>query len=106
MGSQSRGRTASRRNAPRPWGDSLRSALARYSDPQNGIESGQVLDTIANRVIGLALGGDFEAIKEIANRLDGKPAQAIEHAFDTGELTHDEWIRKLEELRKADAETK
>ena len=42
------------------------------------------LRVIANQLIEAAEGGDIAAIKEVADRLDGKPAQALEH---TGDLT-------------------
>lgn len=35
------------------------------------------LDDIAETLVALAVGGDMGAIKEIGDRMDGKPAQAI-----------------------------
>ena len=44
----------------------------------NDIPNGKtVLDQVASTQIGLALKGDTTAIKDIGDRLDGKPAQAI-----------------------------
>jgi hypothetical protein len=37
------------------------------------------LRAIARKLLERALEGDLQAIREIADRLDGKPAQAIEH---------------------------
>lgn len=35
------------------------------------------LRAVADKLVELAIGGDMQAIKEIGDRLDGKPAQAI-----------------------------
>lgn len=40
------------------------------------------LRAIADKLIENALGGDLQAIREVADRTDGKPAQAIERADD------------------------
>ncbi len=42
------------------------------------------LRAVADKLVELAIAGDMQAIKEIGDRLDGKPAQAIE-----GSLTHE-----------------
>ena len=56
------------------WEGALTRALARVSEGA-GVESG--LDKVADQVVSAALAGDKDAWQEIANRLDGKPAQAI-----------------------------
>ena len=58
------------------WEGALTKALARYSD--DAVKAGQALDSIALVVVKQALEGDREAIAEIANRLDGKPQQAVQ----------------------------
>lgn len=57
------------RRKEKPWRDALRLAL------NDG--DGQKLRKIAEKVVAAAEGGDMQAIKEIAERLDGKVAQAI-----------------------------
>ena len=69
----------------RRWQDALNKALARYEKPEKQISAGQALDKLAEQVVQKALDGHWDAIQEIGNRLDGKPAQAIEH---TGDLLH------------------
>jgi hypothetical protein len=59
------------------WQDALVKALARYANAEAQIEAGQALDKIAEQVVIKAIAGDKDAITEIGNRLDGKPAQAI-----------------------------
>lgn len=61
----------------RRWQDALNKALARFTDPEKRIEAGGALDAIAEKVVRLAIDGDWDSIIEIGNRLDGKPAQAI-----------------------------
>ena len=69
------------------WENALRRAIEKHS-------SGMALAKIAEKVVDDALLGDWRAIEEIANRMDGKPAQAIEHSGDiehrhVSELTED-----------------
>ena len=55
--------------------DALHQALVRYKN--NSIKKKTVLSHIAKLLIDKALKGEMPAIKEIADRLDGKPTQAI-----------------------------
>lgn len=59
------------------WEGALRRALAQYESAEANISKGQALSKIAEQVVLKALAGNVDAINEIANRLDGKPAQAI-----------------------------
>lgn len=56
------------------WENALTRALARVAEGQ-GFEAG--LDRVADQVVAAALNGDKDAWTEVANRLDGKPAQAV-----------------------------
>ena len=60
------------------WSDQLRWALANYTNAESGIARGQALRAIAEKVVEQAVGGEWKAIEEIGNRLDGKPAQTID----------------------------
>ena len=63
------------------WRDALERALARQvKDGDKTIEKG--LDPIADKVVKAAVNGEKDAWQEIANRLDGKHAQAITLAGD------------------------
>jgi hypothetical protein len=64
------------------WSDALRRAVHRESA---GKGSPKWLDVIANRCVEAAAEGELAAMKEIGDRLDGKPAQAIAGAGDDGE---------------------
>ena len=55
--------------------DALYMALIRYKSKT--IKRKKALHHIAEALIDKAIDGDMPAIKEIADRLDGKPAQAI-----------------------------
>ncbi len=59
----------------REWKDVLKYTLDNFEG--SAIERGKVLRGIATRLIEKALDGDMQAIKEIGDRLDGKPTQAI-----------------------------
>ena len=59
------------------WSDAMRRAVSRESA---GKGSPKWLHVIADRVVQLAAEGDMTAVKEIGDRLDGKPAQV--HAGD------------------------
>jgi hypothetical protein len=59
------------------WEGALRAALAQYENAEAGIKPGEALRKIAEVVVGKALVGDKDAVREIGDRLDGKPAQAI-----------------------------
>lgn len=61
----------------KPWADALRRAMARYED---GNEN--ALNLIADQTVKAAINGDQWAITEIANRMDGKPAQSVTVAGD------------------------
>ncbi len=59
----------------KPWADAIKRALARAElDPKSG---GRSLNVLAERLLDKAAEGDLAALKELGDRLDGKPAQAI-----------------------------
>jgi hypothetical protein len=62
----------------KPFRDALRMQLAAAGDDHKALRE------IADALIVQAKTGDIQAIREIGDRLDGKPAQAIEHS---GEIT-------------------
>ena len=55
--------------------DSLKYVLDNFEN--SAIKKGQALREIATKLIEKALDGDMAAIKEIGDRIDGKPAQEI-----------------------------
>jgi hypothetical protein len=55
------------------WRDAIRLALGRRGEG----DYRKALADVAAKVVELAMGGDKDAWKEIGDRLDGKPAQAI-----------------------------
>ena len=58
---------------PKKFQEALRRALARRAN--GDLNAG--LDTVAMKLVDAASEGEQWAVKEIADRLDGKPAQAI-----------------------------
>jgi hypothetical protein len=53
------------------------------------LTDGAKLRVLAERLIAMAEGGDLGAIREIFDRLEGKPRQAVEHS---GRLTLEELV--------------
>jgi Family of unknown function (DUF5681) len=72
MGRWHRGQSGNPRGRP-PAGESFADALRSRLTTETMAE-------IADKVIALALGGNLPAISFIADRLDGKPRQALEHS--------------------------
>jgi hypothetical protein len=66
------GRPIGSMNRQKPFADALRIALLSGG--------GRRLRIIADKLAEKAEQGDLQAIQQIADRLDGKPAQAIERA--------------------------
>lgn len=58
----------------KPWEEALRRALLQ--------QDGKKLRDLAEKLIDRALDGDVTALKEIGDRIDGKPAQSVTLAGD------------------------
>lgn len=56
----------------KPWADAIRRALARAEE-----DSPRSLNKLAEALLTAASDGDLAALKELGDRLDGKPAQSI-----------------------------
>lgn len=61
--------------ANKAWRDALRVAVLRPLDEV--VEPRTQLEALVQQLITNAKGGDTAALREVADRLDGKPAQAI-----------------------------
>lgn len=60
----------------RPWADAINRALLA--------EDGKKLRALADRLIDKAIEGDVTALKEVGDRVDGKPAQQLNIAGHDG----------------------
>lgn len=58
----------------RPWAEAINRALLA--------EDGKKLRALADKIIDRALEGDVSALKEVGDRVDGKPAQELQHSGD------------------------
>ena len=67
---------AGRKPLEKSFTNMLRIAIAQAVDGPDG-ERVPKLRMVAEQLVAKALEGDLQAIKEIADRIDGKPAQAI-----------------------------
>ncbi len=63
------------------WAETLRRAANRKS---NGESNERWLNIIADRVVRAAADGDMQSVKELGDRLDGKPKQVNEHSGPDG----------------------
>ena len=86
------GNTNSNRNN-RLWGDTIRRAIIQGDANK--------LRKIADKLLEMAEQGDMQAIKELGDRLDGKPNQSIEQKTEVSgtlevstrpKLTTEEWL--------------
>lgn len=57
----------------RRWADAIERALEKRSR----VAQMEALDELAEKLLALCDEGDMQALKELGDRLDGKPAQAI-----------------------------
>ena len=84
------------RQTLKPWTETLKRALAQYE--KGDVKAGEALRKIAERVVESALAGDKDAIKEIAERHDGKAVQSI--AGPDGENLFGPFVAAAEALRQ------
>jgi hypothetical protein len=61
-------------NKDKPYREALRRAIARADQNENDPHA---LDRIAERHLAQAASGDMQAIRELADRLDGKATQLL-----------------------------
>lgn len=89
------------------WIDELRRQLARYEDDE--CKRGEALSRIARMCVRDAMSPDFEvrhaARTEIANRLDGKPAQRVENTSDQPVMIFEGRIKLIPVLVDAPQQT-
>jgi hypothetical protein len=65
------------------WANAVRRAVSRRLENVEG--KPQKIERLADKLVEFAMDGQGWAMKEIGERLDGKPAQVIEGAGDEGE---------------------
>lgn len=64
----------------RQWSEAVKRAIrAKY-----GKEWDQALQDLAAKLVDAADGGDLQALKEVGDRIDGKPKQQIEQTGEDG----------------------
>lgn len=74
----------------KPFAEALKRNLARRAAESNAAD----LDKAADVLIAKAIEGDFQSLKELADRLDGKAAQSI-GGHDGGPVKHELSLRLI-----------
>lgn len=92
-----KGRSGTNKGKDKPWANALRLAVMAED---GGIKK---LRRLAERCVAEALAGDMQAIKEIGDRLDGKPVQeatlTVDDKRDAADWTRDELVAVLNDAR-------
>lgn len=68
------------------WAAAVRKAVHEYrtAPDENGkVKKIRYLNVLASQLVKSAAGGDMQAMKEVGDRLDGKPTQAVEASVET-----------------------
>ena len=87
------GRPPGSQNKDKPFREALRKQIAEMSgDPKR-------LERIATKLLMTAEEGDISAIKEVADRLDGKVAQSLEHTGADGGPIQTEELSPTDQAR-------
>jgi len=68
------------RKSDKEWRDAIRIAV---NERDEGTKT-KKLRLLADKLVAAGLEGDMQAIKEIGDRLDGRPAQAVQHQGNEG----------------------
>ncbi len=68
----------------KPWQDAINRALARYGE---GSKDGG-LNKLADKLLIKCADGDLSALKELGDRIEGKPAQSVTLAGDEDNPLH------------------
>ncbi len=85
--------------------DALNYVLNNFEN--SAVKKGQALRKIGRKLVKMGLAGNLAAIKEIGDRIDGKPAQTTilqdDNRQDVEDYNIDELKQILTDLRSADA---
>ena len=82
------GNKNSGRRQEKPFADALRMELAAAGADHKALRA------IAQKLIAQAETGDLAAIKELADRVDGKPRQQLDIEADVN-VSHEDWLERL-----------
>lgn len=85
------------RKGEKIWADAVRRAVMRRMEAEEG--KPQKIERIADRLVEEGLAGDMTAIKEIGDRLDGRPRQIVEGPGDNGEHKIDMTVSPVDILK-------
>jgi len=88
------------------WRQAIRKALARYSAEQGDKpKATRGLELVAHKFIEAAAAGEPWAMKELGDRMDGKPVQSTEISSPDGPVAVEYTILPVTPIDKADADS-
>lgn len=76
----------------KPWRDAIDRALAKRE--KSRIDGKLALDELAEKLLTLCDEGDLAALKEMADRIEGKAAQSMD--LTVTDLSHEDALKALE----------
>ena len=82
---------AAPKNPGNRWSDKAWREAIRVSVNEEDADGIKKIRRLADKLVNAALDGDVTAIKEVGDRLDGRPAQALEHSGPDGEALVVTW---------------
>jgi len=77
------------------WSEAVRLAVTEVRKGPPGGRGQKISRQLARKLVDRALDGDIPALKEIGDRLDGKPTQSLGLSGTVG-LTHEQALDELE----------
>ncbi len=77
------------------WSEAVRLAVNEVRKGPTGGRAQKILRQLARKLVDRALDGDIPALKEIGDRLDGKPTQSLGLSGTVG-MTHEQALDELE----------
>ncbi|PHR99256.1 MAG: hypothetical protein COA78_25265 [Blastopirellula sp.] len=81
----------------KPWRDAITWALENY-EKEGVVARNMALRAIATKLVEQALDGKLDSQKELGDRIEGKPQQAIALTHDLGDLSLEELRAELDSI--------
>ena len=77
--------------------DALDKILKRHPDHFDSFEPMTGIEKLAYVMVKEAYAGDIKSMREVADRLEGKPTAIVEANINETHMSHEEWLANLVE---------